>query len=97
MALGKKTGGRAKGVPNKTTAEVKAYAGKFSAKAIDALVKIMDRSESDAAKVAAANAILDRAHGKPAQMIAGDPDGAPIPFSVVRRVVVDPQLRPSDR
>jgi hypothetical protein len=44
-----------------------ALARKHSAEAIDLLVQVMRHSRSDAARVSAAAAILDRAYGKPAQ------------------------------
>ena len=64
MAKGHKTGGRQKGTPNKITADIKALAGKHSPAAVKELVRIMGSSESDAARVAAAKELLDRAHGK---------------------------------
>lgn len=59
-----KTGGRLKGTPNKATADVKAVAQKYTPQAVETLVSIMQASESDAARVAAAKEILDRGHGK---------------------------------
>ena len=52
--------GRPKGVPNKATADVKAAAQKYTTDALETLASIMAKSESDAARVAAANALLDR-------------------------------------
>lgn len=77
MAAGRKTGGRVKGVPNKATADVKAAAQKYTVEAIDTLAEIMRSGESEAARVAAADKLLDRGHGKPAQAITG-PDGGAI-------------------
>jgi len=74
---GERRGGRQAGTPNKATAELKAYAGQFTTQAVDVLVSIMASSESDQARVAAANAVLDRAVGKPPQALTGD-DGAPL-------------------
>lgn len=74
---GERRGGREKGVPNKATAELKAYAGQYTTEAVDALVKIMRKGKTEQARVAAANAILDRAVGKPPQALTGD-DGAPL-------------------
>ena len=51
--------------------------------AIATLAKIMnDEMAKPGERVAAANALLDRAHGKPAQTIGGDPEGAPVAMSV---------------
>lgn len=67
--------GRKPGVPNKATADVKEAASVYSADAVDTLAKIMqDVAQPAAARVSAANAILDRAHGKPKQTV--DVDGA---------------------
>lgn len=65
-----KTGGRSKGTLNKATADVKAMAGKHTAKAIKRLAGLID-SDDEKVAVAASNAILDRAVGKPAQAITG--------------------------
>lgn len=81
---GKKTGGRKKGVPNKATADVKAAAQKHGAKAIETLAKIMSDTKSPVqARVAAANAILDRGYGKAPQAITGE-DGGPISIKIVK-------------
>lgn len=77
MARGQKTGGRRKGTPNKATADVKALAQKYTDKAINALAAIMERGETDAARVAAAKELLDRGHGKSVQAITGE-DGGPL-------------------
>src|SRR5262245_20503187 len=58
----------------KEIAEVKDLAREHMPAAIDALVSIMNNPEaSDAARVSAANALLDRGYGKPQQHITGDP------------------------
>lgn len=88
MAQGRKTGGRLKGTPNKATAEVKAYAQKYSTAAIDALVQIMLSEAADAkARVMAANGVLDRAHGRPAQEITG-PDGETLSIPAMIQFVI---------
>jgi len=61
----------------KEVAEVKELAKKYSEKAILRLVQILDDpNEKGKSAVAAANAILDRAYGKPAQemVVAGKED-----------------------
>jgi D-serine deaminase-like pyridoxal phosphate-dependent protein len=86
-----KTGGRKKGVPNKATADVKAAAAVYTQEALLTLAEIMtDPERPAAARVAAANSLLDRAHGKPAQAITGG-DGSDLPFafSIVERRIVD--------
>src|SRR5262245_54805597 len=58
----------------KEIAEVKELAREHMPAAIDALVSIMNNTKaSDAARVSAANALLDRGYGKPQQQITGDP------------------------
>lgn len=78
MALGRKTGGRRKGTPNKATADVKAAAQAYTDEALRVLVSILRSRKAPAqAKVAAARELLDRGHGKPAQAVTG-PDGGPV-------------------
>lgn len=67
MAVGKKTGGRAKGTPNKATADIKALAQEYTGEAMLALVDVFRNSESDSAKVAAIKELFDRGFGKPKQ------------------------------
>jgi hypothetical protein len=55
--------------------------------ALDALVKQLEHGSSEAAKVAAANAILDRGYGKPAVDVGGDPV---LPFLGTAPVQADP-------
>lgn len=74
MAIGRKTGGRQLGTPNKATADLKVAAAVYTKEMLLVLVGIANNSESDTARVAAANSILDRAHGKPTQTLAGDKD-----------------------
>jgi hypothetical protein len=73
-----KTGGRQKGTPNKLTAKLKAkisdLAQDYGPMAMQVLVDIAEHGESETARITAATAILDRAYGKPAQTVAGDPE-----------------------
>lgn len=68
---GARTGaGRPKGAVSKATADIKAAAAEYSQSALTTLAEIMANAQSPAAaRVAAANAILDRAHGKPKQSV----------------------------
>ena len=72
MALGRKTGGRAKGTSNKTTADIKALAQVHAVVAIAELARLATKSDSDAARVAAIKEILDRGYGKPKQSLDVD-------------------------
>jgi hypothetical protein len=54
-------------------AEVKELARKHTGKAIETLVSIMDNPKAaPAARVSAANSLLDRGYGKPPQHITGE-------------------------
>lgn len=71
--------GRPKGSLNKVTLDVKLAAQEYTDQALKALVKIMEKGESEAARVAAANSILDRGHGRPKQAVElGGENGGPI-------------------
>jgi hypothetical protein len=73
-----KKGGRGKGSGNKIGSDVRALARDHTADAIDTLANIMrDKAAPPQAQVMAANALLDRAWGKPTQAISG-PDGGPL-------------------
>ena len=61
--------GRPKGALNKVTRDIKALAAEHSPAALATLVQIATSGESEAARVAAANSLLDRAYGKPRQEI----------------------------
>ncbi|MEW9624687.1 hypothetical protein [Rhodanobacter geophilus] len=70
MASRKKTGGRKAGTPNKVMTDVRAVAQGYGCDAIEALAAIMhDATAPPAARVAAANALLDRGYGKARQTI----------------------------
>ena len=80
--------GRPKGALNKATADVKAAASQFSEKALKVLAEIMDSTEHPAAaRVSAANAILDRAYGKPSQAVELDAD-VRATINEIRRTIV---------
>lgn len=58
--------GRKKGAPNKATAELKQLASEYTEGAVKTLVEVMQDKEAPApARIAAANSLLDRSHGKP--------------------------------
>jgi hypothetical protein len=63
----------------KTPTEIRSLARQHTAKALQVLSGIMNEPDAPAAaRVAAANALLDRGWGKPTQPISGDQDGAPL-------------------
>lgn len=72
----------------KAKTDIRSLARSHTKTAINVLAGIMRQTESPAsARVAAAEALLDRGWGKATQMIAGDPDGAPILTKIVREIV----------
>lgn len=76
---GERRGGRTKGTPNKATIVIKDAAREYTEQALETLAKVMiDVEQPAAARVSAANALLDRGYGKPSNVIAGDEDGGPI-------------------
>jgi hypothetical protein len=92
MAKGIKTGGRAKGTPNKATADIKALAQVHAADAIATLANILMKSESDTARIAAAKELLDRGYGKAMQGVElTGKDGEPVAFKQIERVIVRSQ------
>lgn len=73
---GKRTGaGRPKGVVNKATADIREAAQQYTELALAVLVDVATNGDSAAAKVAAANSLLDRGHGKPRQAVDATVDG----------------------
>jgi hypothetical protein len=89
--------GRPKGARNKATNEAKAtlseLAKKYAPEALETLASIMRAGESEAARVTAANSILDRGYGKPVQANVEIPhDKLPAPFDgwYIERVKPDP-------
>lgn len=60
-----------------TAAAFRAEAQRHALEALDALVWLAEHATSEAVRVSAANAVLDRAHGKPASgaRTVGDEDG----------------------
>ena len=76
MASRVKTGGRQAGTPNKTTASIREAAQQYTDEALKTLVEVMgDETAPHAARVAAANSLLDRGHGKPRQELDVDHKG----------------------
>ena len=72
---------------SKESARIKALAASKAESAINKLVKIMETSEDEKNVIAAANALLDRGIGKPAQVhIGGDEDDPAIRIAKVELV-----------
>jgi hypothetical protein len=80
--------GRPKGALNKATAAVKEVAGEYGPEAISTLAEIMRSPEHPAAaRVSAANGLLDRAYGKPTQALEVDAKVAAT-INEIRRTIV---------
>lgn len=63
----------------KAPTEIRSLARSYTESAIKTLAGIMQQPEAaETARVAAANALLDRGWGKPTQPIGGDPDAGPV-------------------
>lgn len=70
---GKREGaGRPKGSLNKATASIRDAAVVYTQEALETLAEVMRSGDSAAARVAAANSILDRGFGKPRQAMDVD-------------------------
>lgn len=83
-------GGRSK-APARVIELARAHTGT----AIETLVQIMSASKAPpSSRVAAAQALLDRGWGKPAQPVDGDGEGGPVTIEIVRRVI-DPKANAS--
>lgn len=66
--------GRKPGVPNKATAEIQELARSYAPGVLKEMARIATKSESDTARVAAGNVILDRAYGKARQTVEHEMD-----------------------
>jgi len=77
-------GGRPKGL-----AEVQALARQHAPQAIATLAEIMRNGKQERARIAAAEALLDRGYGKPTQRIAGDEDGPPVAVSLPTETLIE--------
>lgn len=64
-----KTGGRRKGTMNRATAELREAASLYSDEALETLAEVMRHSENDVSRIRAATELLDRAHGRPTQLV----------------------------
>ena len=78
----------------KATAEIRSLARAHTKTAISALVGIMNQKKAPpAARVSAANALLDRGWGKPTQPHTDD-EGGPVKLIIKH---IDPTIRPEKR
>lgn len=83
--------GRKKGKVSAAKRQLADMAKDHAEQALAILVSIAGTGESESARVSAANAILDRAYGKPAQALqVSAPDGGPVQIEKIERVIVRP-------
>lgn len=66
---GLKTGGRARGTPNRATADIKALCQDHTEAAITELARLSLEAVSEPARVAAIKELLDRGYGRAAQLV----------------------------
>ena len=77
---------------SKTLTEIRSLARSHTSAAIRALAGVMNsRNATHAAKISAANAILDRGWGKPPQSLQNGDDGALELIHRIERVIVHPE------
>lgn len=67
--------GRPLGVPNRLTRPLRELAALHSEDCIAVLIELRDHAEAEQVRLAAANSLLDRGHGKPRQEIDLSDDG----------------------
>ncbi len=83
--------GRKKGSVGEIKQALAEAAREHADTALQVLVSIATNGQSEAARVSAANAILDRAYGRPMQAVeVGGPNGGAVPFTRIERVIIDP-------
>ena len=75
--------GRPAGAPNKITRPLKELAAQYTEDSIHTLVTLRDHAESEQVRLQAANALLDRGHGRPSQGIDVNAEG-PVTIIVQR-------------
>jgi hypothetical protein len=78
--------GRPAGAGNKATSELKAslseLAREYTNDALDTLVEVMQSSQSDSARIAAATVILDRGYGRPTKTTSLEVNAPFIPTTI---------------
>lgn len=86
--------GRKPGTKDRATPDQKAaisdLAKQHAPMALQQLVDIARNGNTDSARVAACNSILDRAYGKPSQSVMhGNPDGTPLAWPALTVTLVE--------
>src|SRR5690242_1389756 len=84
MAFGRKTGGRRRGTPNKSTADIRAIAQCYGESAIQSLAQLaglipnQPAAAAEQVRVQALRELLDRGYGKATTLIGSDETAAPL-------------------
>src|SRR5262245_13957302 len=65
--------------------DIRSMARAHTKTALNTLTTIAARGTSESARVAAAQALLDRGYGKAATILAGDEEGGPVVVNIVHR------------
>jgi hypothetical protein len=78
--------GRAKGTPDKVSAEVRALAATHGPKVIAELVRLALHAKNEATRVSACKELLDRAIGKAVQPISSYGEDEPVIIEVITGV-----------
>jgi hypothetical protein len=79
-------------MPSKTITEIRSLARGYTRTAVNVLVGVMrNKDATPAARVSAANAILDRGWGKATQPLENGDDGALELIHRIERVIVHPE------
>lgn len=81
--------GRPKGSKNKATQELQDLARQHTPAAIAELARLAVAAESEQARVAAINSLLDRGHGRPSQSVAIGQDPELQPIAIALRPLID--------
>jgi hypothetical protein len=71
-APGERRGGRAKGTPNKATAEIRALAQMHGEAMLNEAVRLATQGQSEAVRLAAISLVLDRGYGKPIHPVVSE-------------------------
>ena len=72
--------------PGKVTAPLREIAREHMEKAVHALLHVLEDEDAPAAaRVSAANSILDRGYGKPSQPIDGDGEGG----AIIQKIILE--------
>lgn len=72
----------------KTPTDIRSLARNHTEAAINTLAGISSNGKSESARVAAAEALLNRGWGKPAQPIEGTEDGPPVKYTKIELIGV---------